>query len=189
MKNNNIYLAIGLGNPGPRYQPTRHNIGFRLIDKIVRENSLSFKDKGNYHFAVLGQEDRKIIFLKPMMYMNLSGIPVLHVASYYKVPAENIIVAYDDVALPLGKIRIRKKGSAGGHNGVKSIIENLGKDHFLRIRLGIGESPGIPLDSYVLSRFSSKEEEGVLDMLGRATDAFWNILDNGPDTAMNEYNA
>lgn len=188
MKNQSHFLIVGLGNPGSQYIYTRHNVGFRFADQMARYYGVAFKEKNNYHLALSENAGQKVFILKPAMYMNLSGIPVLHVASYYKIVPERILVAYDDIALPLGKIRLRKKGSAGGHNGMKSIIESLGKDDFSRMRLGIGSPEGQSLEKYVLSGFSKSEEKLVESMLDTAQNACLEILSGGMDSAMNLYN-
>lgn len=189
MKNRSHFLIIGLGNPGPKYTFTRHNAGFLLLDQMALHYEVSFKEKNNYDLSLFENSDYKIYLLKPMMFMNLSGIPVLHVASYYKIKPENIIIAYDDIDLPLGKIRLRNQGSAGGHNGVKSILKNLGKDNFIRLRLGVGpRPPEIPLDKYVLSTFSKSENQGLEDMLFLAKEACLKIISSGVAVAMNTYN-
>ncbi|HCL56387.1 MAG TPA: aminoacyl-tRNA hydrolase [Spirochaetia bacterium] len=185
---NQDILFVGLGNPGQQYKATRHNIGFRLIEKITSGLNIKMREKNNYALISHPFENKTIYFLKPMMYMNLSGISTLHVASYYKIPSENIITAYDDIALPLGKLRIRTQGSAGGHNGIKSLIENLGKDNFIRIRLGIGENKNIPLEKYVLTPFPKESEEDIEAMLVKAEEAFWDIIRKGPETTMNLFN-
>lgn len=189
MKRENYFLLVGLGNPGQKYANTRHNIGFSFIDRLIQKNALSVKDKNNYLLSMMEKGQKKIFLLKPMMYMNLSGIPTLHVASYYKIPPENIIVVYDDIALPLGKLRIRANGSAGGHNGVKSLIENLGKENFIRLRLGIGEPPqNKPLEDYVLEPFSSQEIPVIEKLLSISEEAFWYIIEKGVEAAMNQFN-
>jgi len=189
MKENNSILLIGLGNPGPKYSLNRHNVGFMFVDLLAKTLNQSFKEKSNHLICLAESEGKKIILVKPTLYMNLSGIPTLHVANYYKVNPENIILAYDDISLPVGKIRIRKQGSAGGHNGVKSVIENLGKDNFNRIRLGIGENKNIPLEQYVLSNFTKSEDKLVQEMLSTGLNVFHEILKYGVDSAMNKYNA
>lgn len=188
MKETNTVLLIGLGNPGPKYYFTRHNTGFIFADYVARQLNTSFKEKNNHNIALAEFDGKKIILVKPMLYMNLSGIPILHVANYYKVNPQHIVVAYDDITLPIGKIRIRKQGSAGGHNGVKSVIENLGKDNFVRLRLGIGENKNIPLENYVLSSFSKNEEKDLNQMLILAYQAFSEMLKTSVDSAMNLYN-
>ncbi len=189
MKNRSHFLIIGLGNPGVQYTFTRHNAGFLFLDQIALHYGVSFKEKNNYELSLFENSEYKIYFLKPMMFMNLSGIPVLHVASYYKIKPENIIIAYDDVDLPLGKIRLRSQGSAGGHNGIKSILQNLGKDNFIRLRLGVGpRSHEIPLDQYVLSAFSKSENQSLEDMLLLAKEACLKIISSGVAVAMNTYN-
>ncbi|PKL11100.1 MAG: aminoacyl-tRNA hydrolase [Spirochaetae bacterium HGW-Spirochaetae-6] len=188
MKSSNGFLVVGLGNPGPKYLTTRHNVGFLFVEHLTKELNLSFKEKNNYAVAETVLDGRKLYIIKPLLYMNLSGIPTLHVASYYKIKSENILVAVDDVALPFGKIRIRVKGSSGGHNGIKSIEQQLGRDDFMRLRLGVGENKEIPLDRYVLTNFSGKEEEALPEILERARNAFWELYQNGPEAAMNKYN-
>lgn len=188
MSKKDSYLIVGLGNPGNQYSETRHNVGFFFIDSLAEELGLSFKEKSQYSLAQTKYDDFKIFLLKPMMYMNLSGIPTLHVASYYKIPVENIIVVYDDIALNPGLIRVRKKGSAGGHNGIKSIIENLGKDNFIRLRIGIGQEKGIPLDRFVLGRFSKKEKELLVTAIDTAKEACKTVIEESADLAMNRFN-
>ncbi|MCQ2559897.1 MAG: aminoacyl-tRNA hydrolase, partial [Clostridia bacterium] len=150
------FLIVGLGNPGSAYSLTRHNVGFRLIDILSREWQIEVKQnkfKGQYG---IGQaEGQKVILLKPQTFMNLSGESVVPFLNWYQVPQENLIVIYDDLDLPLGKIRIRAKGSSGGHNGLKSIIAQLGSQEFSRVRVGIGKSEQIETVNWVLSRFAS----------------------------------
>jgi len=186
--NKSIYLVAGLGNPGAKYSNNRHNVGFRVIDLLIKDFSLTLRSKDNYSFSILNLENKKIFLLKPMMYMNLSGIPILHVMSYNKIPAENFIVVYDDIDLPLGKIRIRKDGSAGGHNGIRSIIENLNKTNFIRLRIGIGKPVNQRLEDYVLSDFTKDEEPVIQETLKTAKQVVIDIIEKGPEFAMNKYN-
>lgn len=186
-----MYIVVGLGNPTKQYEGTRHNVGFDTIDYLVDEYrvpSSGLKHKAMYGKGVIAGQ--KAILAKPLTYMNLSGESVAELVNYYKVdPEEELIVIYDDVSLAPGFIRVRKKGSAGGHNGIKSIIAQLGTDKFKRIRVGVGEKPkNWDLADYVLSPFS-KEERGLVDEAIRyAGDALELILQDELDGAMNKYN-
>ena len=186
-----MYIIVGLGNPTKEYQNTRHNIGFDVIDKLADINNITVLEKK--HKALVGKgiiNGQKVILAKPQTYMNLSGESVRELVDYYKVDEETeLIVIYDDISLDVGQLRIRKKGSAGGHNGIKSIIQHLGHDVFPRIKMGVGEKPkGYDLADYVLGHFS-KEERVVMDKAAeRAADAIRMMITEDADTAMNEYN-
>ncbi|HOJ50756.1 MAG TPA: aminoacyl-tRNA hydrolase [Spirochaetota bacterium] len=189
MKNNKeIYVVAGLGNPGIKYSNNRHNVGFRVVDLILKDMNLSLKDKNDYELAITNFNSKKLFLLKPMMYMNLSGIPILHIVSYHRISAENLIVVYDDVDIPLGKIRIRKDGGHGGHNGVRSIIENLNKSNFIRIRIGIGKPVNQRLENYVLSNFTPVEEPIIRESIETAKQAVYDIIEKGLEFSMNKYN-
>lgn len=186
-----MYIVVGLGNPEPKYDTTRHNIGFHAIDVLSKKynitlNKLKFK-------AVFGDGNiggEKVILVKPQTYMNLSGEAVRDIASFYKVEPEKIIVIFDDVSLETGRMRIRAKGSAGGHNGIKSIIYQLNSDQFPRIKLGIGAPPHSDFDlaDYVLGRFTSDEIKTLEPVLLDTADAVEGIIKNGIDDAMNKFN-
>lgn len=185
-----MFVIAGLGNPGMDYIGTKHNVGFKVIDKLADDYTIKvtkFK-----HRAFVGDgiiEGKKVFLLKPQTYMNLSGESVKEVLSFYKVPIENFIVIYDDTSLSLGTTRIREKGSAGGHNGIKNIIAHLGTDEFLRIKVGIGEKPnGRDLSDYVLSGFSKDEQPLIIDGIERASLAIQLILSKGVAQAMNQTN-
>lgn len=186
-----MYVIVGLGNPGREYENTRHNIGFDVIGKLAGQEQISVLEKK--HKAIIGKgmvEGQKCILARPQTFMNLSGESVRELTEYYKVDttAELIIIS-DDVSLEPGRIRIRKKGSAGGHNGLKNIIANLGHDTFIRVKMGVGEKPpGWDLADYVLGRFLPKERELVDEAVERAADAIRMIIAQGPDKAMNYYN-
>lgn len=186
-----MYIVVGLGNPTRQYEGTRHNVGFDTIDYLVDEYrvlSSGLKHKAMYGKGMIAGQ--KVILAKPLTYMNLSGESVAELVNYYKVdPEEELIVIYDDISLAPGYIRVRKKGSAGGHNGIKNIIAQLGTDKFKRIRVGVGEKPkNWDLADYVLSPFS-KEERGLVDeAIGYACDALELILQDDLDGAMNKYN-
>ena len=187
-----MYIIVGLGNPTKEYAHTRHNVGFDTIDKIADRHGIAVLEKK--HKAVYGRgyiEGQKVILAKPQTFMNLSGESVRSLIDYYKVDEETeLIVIYDDISLEPGQLRIRKKGSAGGHNGIKNIISHLGHDTFVRIKVGVGEKPkGYDLADYVLSRFAKDEVSAMEDAFERAADAVEVIITGGPDEAMNRFNA
>lgn len=183
-----LKLVVGLGNPGPEYEKTRHNVGFRLADRLVGEADSFWKD-----FKGLGitakVEASGLYVAKPMTYMNLSGEFVQKFAAYHNIALEHILIAYDEMALPLGKIRIRKNGSAGGQNGMKSIIQHFGTDNVSRIRIGIGPQPEkMNATDFVLGRFNKSEELELDAVLDRAVEAVKVVSESGVDMAMNRYN-
>ena len=186
-----MYIIVGLGNPTREYENTRHNIGFDVIDKLAQEFSINVLEKK--HKALIGKgiiNGQKVILAKPQTYMNLSGESVRELVDYYKVEEETeLIIIYDDISLDVGQLRIRKKGSAGGHNGIKSIIQHLGTDAFPRIKMGVGEKPkGYDLADYVLGHFS-KEERAIMDeSAGKATKAVELMVIDEIGEAMNLYN-
>lgn len=185
-----MHLIVGLGNPTKQYEGTRHNVGFETIDRIAAENQIRVEEKK--HKALYGSgyiEGEKVILAKPQTFMNLSGESVRELSDYYKIPAENIIVIYDDISLDVGQLRIRKKGSAGGHNGIKNIIANLGTDVFPRIKIGVGEKPKkYDLADYVLGHFSKEDRELMEEGYDRADHAVEMILNGEIEAAMNQYN-
>lgn len=189
---NHMYLIAGLGNPGKQYERTRHNMGFDTVDELVDRHRIP--GSGIQHKAMYGKgmiAGERVILAKPLTYMNLSGDSVREFINYYKIdPETELIVIYDDIDLEPGQIRIRKKGSAGGHNGMKSIIAQLGTQNFYRIKVGVGAKPaGWDLADYVLGRFSAQEREEVDKAIGEAANAVEVILSEGIDAAMNKYNA
>lgn len=186
-----MFLIVGLGNPGRQYENTRHNVGFDAIDFLVDEYRIP--SSGKQHKAMYGKgiiEGQKVILAKPMTFMNLSGEAVRALVDYYKVdPESELLVIFDDISLDPGNIRIRKKGSAGGHNGIKSIISHLGTQNFQRIKVGVGEKPkNWDLADYVLGTFSKSDRELVDEALGRAVKAAAMIVRGEIDEAMNLYN-
>ncbi len=186
-----MYIIVGLGNPGKEYTNTRHNIGFDVIDTLADAAGISVIEKK--HKALIGKgviDGQKIVLVKPQTFMNLSGESVRAVIDYYKVDEEQeLIVISDDISLDVGNIRIRKKGSAGGHNGLKNIIAHLGHDTFMRVKMGVGEKPkGYDLADYVLGHFNAQERK-VMDIAAKsAVDAIRMIMAGDVDKAMNEYN-
>ncbi|OGO74811.1 MAG: aminoacyl-tRNA hydrolase [Chloroflexi bacterium RIFOXYD12_FULL_57_15] len=184
------YLLIGLGNPGREYRDNRHNIGFMLIDRLaVRLNARGMKLQSKAIVIGALYEGRKLILAKPQTYMNLSGQSAQGLLHFYKIPPENMIVAHDDLDLPLGTIRIRPGGGAGGQRGMASTIERLGTQDFPRLRLGIGRPPGrMDAAAYVLQDFSRADLLIVSETLDRAADAVLTFVTDGLDKAMNKYN-
>lgn len=185
-----MYIIAGLGNPTREYEKTRHNVGFDTIDVLADKLNTSVdekKFKGLYGKGIIAGE--KVILLKPQTFMNLSGESVREAADFYKVDPEHIIVIYDDISLDVGQLRIRKKGSAGGHNGIKNIIAHLGTQEFPRIKVGVGDKPkGMDLADYVLGHFSKEDQAKMDEAFKDAADAAEMILDKGMDAAMNHYN-
>jgi len=184
------YLLIGLGNPGREYRDNRHNIGFMLIDRLaVRLDARGMKLQSKAIVIGALYEERKLILAKPQTYMNLSGQSVQGLLHFYKIPPENLIVAHDDLDLPLGTIRIRPGGGAGGQRGMASTIERLGTQDFPRLRLGIGRPPGrMDAAAYVLQNFSRDDLLIVSETLDRAADAVLTFVTDGLNKAMNKFN-
>lgn len=185
-----MHIIVGLGNPTEKYQATRHNIGWDAITRISDEYRIPLDFKK--HKAICGSgyiEGEKVILAQPLTYMNLSGESVRELVDYYKVSPEELIVIYDDISLDIGQLRIRKKGSAGGHNGIKSITQHLGTIEFPRIKVGIGDKPADwDLADYVLSRFHGEEEQVIREALKDVSDACKIMITSGIEEAMNRYN-
>ena len=185
------WLVVGLGNPGARFESTRHNMGFLAVDRLAEQEKLRFNKLRFKAWTAewkLGEE--KILVMKPQTYMNLSGESVGEAARFYKVPADHVLVISDDVSLPVGKLRIRKSGSAGGHNGLKNIIQHLGTDAFPRIKVGVGmpDRPDHEMIDWVIGRPQGEEAKTLRAALDRAADAALSVIDEGPDRAMNRFN-
>lgn len=185
------WLVVGLGNPGPKYEWTRHNMGFLVIDKLAERESIPvqrLKFKALTNTAVIG--GRSVLLIKPTTYMNLSGEAVGQAARFYKIPPERVLVISDDVALPQGKLRVRRSGSAGGHNGLKNIIAHLGSDQFPRVKVGVGGKPHPDSDmaDWVLSPFTGQDRKAMEEAISRAADAVTLLLDQGVDQAMAKFN-
>lgn len=186
-----MYIIVGLGNPDRKYLNTRHNIGFEVIDAIAERNDIVLGEQK--HKAVIGKgmvAGQKAVLVKPITYMNLSGESVRSVIDFYKVDEKSeLIVISDDISLDVGQIRIRKRGSAGGHNGLKNIILHLGHDSFIRVRMGVGDKPPkLDLADYVLGHFLQEERDAVIESVRTAALAIETIIAEGPDAAMNKYN-
>ena len=186
-----MYLIVGLGNPGRQYEATRHNMGFDTVDCLIEKHNVpqgGVKFNAMYGKGIIGGD--KAILMKPLSFMNLSGGPVRDMVNFFKIaPEKELIVISDDIDLEPGQLRIRKQGSAGGHNGLKDIIQKLGTQNFIRIKIGVGAKPqGWDLADHVLSRFPDSERKLVDEAIREAADAVEKIIAQGPDAAMNEYN-
>ena len=185
------WILAGLGNPGARYESTRHNMGFLALDRLAEREKLRFnKLRFKAWTAEWKPGEDKVLVMKPQTYMNLSGEAVGEAARFYKVPADHVLVISDDVSLPVGKLRIRKGGSAGGHNGLKNIIQHLGTDQFPRIKVGVGmpEHPEHEMIDWVTGKPQGEEAKLLRQTLDRAADAALCLMEEGPDKAMNKFN-
>ena len=185
-----MHIIIGLGNPTDNYRATRHNVGWDAITRISDDYRIPLE--GKRHKAICGKgaiEGEKVVLAQPLTFMNLSGESVRQLLDFYKVTPKEIIVIYDDISLEVGQLRIREKGSAGGHNGMKSIISHLGTNEFPRIKIGIGDKPkGWDLADYVLSRFQGEEQVAIREALKDASEACRMIITSGIEATMNQYN-
>jgi len=190
-KTGETWLIVGLGNPGKEYERTRHNCGFRAVDEIASKLGCKI-DRAKFQ-GIYGQvtyNGKKLMLLKPLTYMNLSGRSVLQLSAYFNIPPQRIIVLFDDISLEPGRLRIRPDGSAGGHNGIKSVIQEVGSQAFPRIKIGVGAKPNPEYDlaDWVLSTFSAQEEKALAVALGNAADAALTIIDRGVPDAANRFN-
>jgi PTH1 family peptidyl-tRNA hydrolase len=190
MANADTFIIVGLGNPGGKYENTRHNVGFDTIDYLSAKNNIKLNKIGYKSVYGEGELDGiKVMLVKPQTFMNLSGESVRDIVNWFKTPLQNLVVIYDDIDLEPGKIRVRPKGSAGSHNGMKSIIYQLQADDFPRIRIGIGHAPEKwDLADYVLSKFSRDEREIINQSIDKAAQAAAMIAKNSLDKAMNTFN-
>ena len=185
------WLIVGLGNPGREYEKTRHNTGFRALDLLTEKLGVKvdrLKFQGLYAQADYG--GKKVFLLKPQTYMNLSGRSVLQLSAYFHIPPQRIIVMFDDISLEPGRLRVRAEGSAGGHNGIKSIISELGSQEFPRVKIGVGGKPNPEFDlaNWVLSTFSASEEKALATSLKNAAEAALSIIDRGVPETANRFN-
>ena len=185
------WLVVGLGNPGPKYEWTRHNVGFLVVDELAERASIpvqKLKYKALTNTTVIGGQS--VLLMKPTTYMNLSGESVGQAARFYKIPPERVLVISDDVALPQGKLRIRRSGSAGGHNGLKNIIAHLGTDQFPRLKVGVGGKPYPDSDmaDWVLGKFTGQDKAAMEQAIAKATASAACLLEHGIDQAMAKFN-
>ena len=186
------WLIVGLGNPDKKYEKTIHNAGFTAIDEIASSLSVDITKKKFDALTVDANiAGQRVLLMKPQTYMNLSGVAVEKAASFYKIPPERIIVLFDDISLPVSKLRIRRKGSHGGHNGIRSIIDYLHSDNFPRVKIGVGEKPRPEYDlaDWVLSNFTKDELTGIHDVAGHCLEIVELIIKGQVDKAMNQYNS
>ena len=186
-----MYVIAGLGNPGREYEGTRHNVGFMTLDALADKYNIDVREKAFKGLIGKGViEGNKVILVKPQTYMNLSGEAVGEAARFYKIPADHVIVISDDISLPVGKLRIRTGGSAGGHNGLKNIIQHLGTDQFPRIKVGVGApgQAGYDVVDWVIGRPLGEDQKVLMEALDRAGDAAEVLISQGPDRAMNRFN-
>ena len=190
-KNGVEWLVVGLGNPGGQYELTRHNVGFRVVDELAERCRVpvqKLKYRALTNTAEVG--GHRVLLMKPVTYMNLSGEAVRQAADFYKVAPDHVLVVSDDVSLPVGRLRIRKSGSAGGHNGLKNIIQQLGTDQFPRLKVGVGEKPHPDYDlaDWVLGKFVGEDKKAIDAAIKRAADAVECYIQDGPDKAMSRFN-
>ena len=183
-------LIVGLGNIGPKYTFTRHNVGFMLADSIAINNNLTFRENSRLKCFMTNLRDgyNDFLIIKPTTFMNLSGEAVRAVMDYYKIPIEDIIIVYDDLSLDLGKIRFRANGSDGGHNGIKSIIKHVGTSNIARLKIGIGPQPSLPSEVFVLQNFSKEELDNLKNVLSTAKNGINCYFKEGIAVAQNRFN-
>jgi PTH1 family peptidyl-tRNA hydrolase len=184
-----MYIVVGLGNPGKEYENTRHNIGFMAIDKLSEKLNISVEK--NKHKALIGKDtvnQETVMLVKPQTFMNLSGESVIDILNFYKEKPEKVIVIVDDIDLPLGKVRIKRKGSAGTHNGLKSIVSCTNSQDFIRVKVGVGQNRDIDLVNFVLGGFSKEEKVIIDEAIDKVCDAVLMITEGNINKAMNEFN-
>ena len=186
-------IVVGLGNPGSKYEFTRHNIGFRIVDSLARDMGTEFKKVKSYYSLISRGtiNNHKVMLVKPQTFMNLSGRAVSRVVSYYKISLQDLLIVYDDLNLESGQVRIRKKGSAGGHKGIESIMQYLNSEDIPRLRIGIS-NPSVNFNfdcvSYVLSNFNNDEKDKIEEVIQLSTEAIKTIIEDGFEKAMRKYN-
>ncbi|HWR59162.1 MAG TPA: aminoacyl-tRNA hydrolase [Thermodesulfovibrionales bacterium] len=183
-----MWIIVGLGNPGRRYYKTRHNVGFMVADEIADRHGIALRDKESYLLGKGSIEGNDVILVEPLTFMNLSGLAARDVIKRYSTQPGNLIVIHDDIDMETGKLKIRKKGSSGGHKGVESVIEFSGTREFIRVRVGIGREEGAAVEDYVLSKFREDEIPVIKDAIIRAADAVEMIIISGIEKAMNKFN-
>ena len=183
-----MWLIAGLGNPGSRYEKTRHNAGFLVLEELVERLQLEFKEKEDFKISKGSLGDEKIILVEPLTFMNRSGVAVRKIMQKSNVSPERLIVIHDDLDLECGNLKIRKKGSSGGHKGIESIIQNIGTREFIRVKIGIGRDPFVPTEKYVLSRFRKDEMPVIKETITKAAESVHSIIIEGVERAMNRFN-
>lgn len=185
-----MFLIVGLGNPEPEYSRTRHNMGFSVVNKLAEKYNIEIDKTGfEAEYGIGNIKNKKIILFKPQTFMNLSGEAIYQIVRFYKIPIKDMLIIYDDIDIDVGKIRIKKNGSSGGHNGIKSIIDNLNTDDFKRIRIGIGKpKPGEDLIEHVIRKVTNEEYKKLQIGVEKGVQAVGDILENGIEKAMNDFN-
>lgn len=183
-----MWLIAGLGNPGSRYEKTRHNVGFLVLEEFIQIQQSEFKEKEDYKICKGSLGDEKIILLEPLTFMNMSGVAVRKIMQKSNIYPEKLIVIHDDLDLETGSLKIRRKGSAGGHKGVESIIQNIGTQEFIRVKIGIGRDPFVPPEKYVLSKFRKEEMQLIREAIEKAVESVHSIINDGVERAMNRFN-
>ena len=183
-----MWIIVGLGNPGIKYARTRHNVGFAVIDELAGAIHLEFREKTDLRMCSGSIGTEKIVLVEPLTFMNRSGAAVKKIMDKFPVSSENLIVVQDDLDIETGSLKIRKKGSSGGHNGIASIIQSIGTNAFIRVKVGIGRDPNMPADTYVLSRFKKEEQQLIKEAVAEAAQAINCIVTEGVDRAMNRFN-
>ncbi|SPQ01800.1 Peptidyl-tRNA hydrolase [Candidatus Sulfobium mesophilum] len=183
-----MWLLVGLGNPGSRYAKTRHNIGFLVLEELADRQDLEFREKTDYKICDGSIEGEKIALIEPLTFMNRSGSAVRKVVDRFAIPPENIIVVHDDLDLETGRLKVRRRGSSGGHKGLESIIQCIGSSDFIRVKIGIGRDQRVPVEKFVLSRFAKEELPAVKEAISRAADSIPFIISEGIEKAMNRFN-
>jgi PTH1 family peptidyl-tRNA hydrolase len=183
-----LWLIAGLGNPGSRYEKTRHNVGFLAVEACIRRQPLDCKEKEDYKICKGSLGDEKIIFLEPLTFMNRSGIAIRRIMQKSNISPQQLIVIHDDLDLETGSLKIRKKGSSGGHKGIESIIQHIGTQEFIRIKIGIGRDPFVPTEKYVLSKFRKEDIQAIREAIEKAVESVYAIINDGVERAMNRFN-
>ncbi len=183
-----MWLIAGLGNPGSRYEKTRHNVGFMALEEFIRRQQLEFKEKEDCKTVKGSMGDENIILLEPLTFMNRSGVVVRKIMQKSNISPEKLIVIHDDLDLETGSLKIRKKGSSGGHKGIESIIQNIGTQEFIRVKIGIGRDRFVPTEKYVLSKFGKDELALIKETIEKAVESLQTIITDGVESAMNRFN-
>jgi PTH1 family peptidyl-tRNA hydrolase len=183
-----LWVIAGLGNPGRRYAKTRHNVGFMVVNEIAERYSITFREKEQYQVGKGSVGENNVILMEPLTFMNRSGSAVLEVMKKYALPLGNLIIVHDDIDMETGNVKIRKRGSSGGHKGVESIIQSIGAKEFIRVKIGIGREEGLLVEDYVLSKFRKEEVHAIKDAIMKASDAVACIVKDGVEKAMNNFN-
>jgi PTH1 family peptidyl-tRNA hydrolase len=183
-----MWAIVGLGNPGRKYSRTRHNIGFMVIEEITRRYEIKFKEKDNHRIGRGFIDGEEILLIEPLLFMNMSGIVVKDILSKFEIPLKRLIIIHDDLDMQKGKVRIRRKGSSGGHKGIESIIQSVSSKDFVRLKIGIGRAEGVDPEDYVLNRFRRSEIPLIKKTIEKASEAVTSILTEGIEKAMNRFN-